>query len=278
MKRFIMLLTAFVAVVETFAQEGYGFIDEGPFGWDSPKLVADTSDSITSEWKWLYSWDYQTVSTSYPVEEFYYKYDAHPHYKVKRLCYPLGYEDTHKVVYDGENIIYIELSKEDNIKNIESTKDFFNEIVRQLCIYDFRQNKYDIQNTTPAQVKMIERILVERKDEGDRMERSYFGYLHSPHFWSSYSTKKEQEDFDRIKAQLNQLKNDNVYTTAKRYIEQLYKDWRYVSFTGKRLDGLNFLIIPDGKDVGVKISMSVKEKKIEYSYSVMPVFCNAPEI
>ena len=238
------------------------------------------------KWAWLYRDDREEIKVSYPKEEKYIKYASHPEYKVKKI------KDRY-VVFLDDNVLYIQ--------NDETSK---SELIRQVCIQDYKNNKYDIMSTSPSLRAKIDKMLIEGKDREyykwaelaykmvkqayntydtfDNMASGNYGLAGVltlpliPHTDASPSAAEKAQFEDSLKAIGSELENaklmmnsDPEYQTAEKYITQLKSDRDSLTFTSKRIDDFSYLYVSSDGKFRIKKSMSVEGEKIKDTYSLV---------
>lgn len=233
---------------------------------------------IAGQWAWVFTSDYENVRTTYPVEETYKKYKNHPEYKVKTI--------------DKRNVVYLN----DSVVFIEKEKDKKTELIRQVCIADYRNNKYNIHNSSSSLLAIIDEILIDGKDRyyyaGCEMtynmakkafnkmmqiknSRSLGGtFLNSmanvpeptEEEIAQFETKLAILEKDIQKAKL--FDSDPEYKTAENYIKQLESDRSSIEFKTKRVDGVSYVYTSTGGNFAIKMTMNVEGKSIKEIYTL----------
>lgn len=233
---------------------------------------------IAGQWAWLYTSDYENVRTTYPIEETYKKYKDHPEYKVKTI-------DKRYVVYQDDKVVFI-----------EKGKDKTSELKRQVCIADYKNNKYDIQNSSSSLLSKIDEMLIEGKDRyyyaGCEMtynmakqafnkvmqikkNKSLVGTLLNTMVNVPEPTAEEIAQFetklailenDMQKAKL--IDTDPEYKKAENYIKQLEFDRDGLQFSAKRVDGLSYIYTTSDGVFTIRMTMYVEGKSIKEAYTL----------
>lgn len=250
-------------------------------------------NSIEGNWAWLYDYKYgdiEIVNRTYPIVETYKIYKCHPEYKVKEI-------DDRKVVYLNDEVVFIEKRWSDN----ESSNTFRqekNNLIRQLCILDYKNNKYDIMKSSPSLLSKINEILIDGKDRSyydgcglaakmlkttykemmrvindKSLEATIFkGTLNIPNPTDEDIKITENKianlEADAAKAKL--FDTDPEYRVAENYVKQLMLDRKKISFKRRRsrIDGSSYLYTTsDG--IKIKMEMKVNGDSISETYSIV---------
>lgn len=234
---------------------------------------------IAGKWAWLNGSDYDRVRTTYPVEEIYKKYESHPEYKVKTI-------DKRDVVYLNDEVVFI-----------EKGKDKHSELVRQVCIVDYNNNKYDIKKSSPSLLAKIDEMLIEGKDRyyyaGCEMacnmartafnkmmqikkDKSMGGVMLNAMVNVPEPSDEEIKEFEARLAILEadvekakQFDKDPEYKVAENYISQLKSDREDLKFKPQRIDGLSYLYTSSDGKFKVKMTMEANGKSIKETYSLV---------
>ena len=254
-----------------------------PMKWEEIKIKNPNYNPAEAKWAWIHENIFESVETTYPKKESYYRYASHPEYKVKR------YNDR-RVAYRNDSVQYIEGPSEYDLKK---------ELAKQAIIYDYRHNKYDIQSTSASLQEKIHELLIEGKDQMyyaalrplyERMLKAYTTMLGSTvdeavKNAEAITGKKvsaaELEKFKaEAKAKLAQLEKEvqkaksidfssPEYTTARNYIKQLKADRDDIKFTGRRIDDFSILYTSTDGSIKIKLTMRMNGKKIVDSYEAV---------
>ena len=235
-------------------------------------------NSAAGQWAWLYTSDYENVHTTYPIAEIYKKYNSHPEYKVKTI--------------NNRNVVYLN----DEVVFIEKGKDKQHELIRQVCIYDYHNNKYDIQKSPSSLLLKIEEMLIEGKDRdyyvGCRLaydlarrafnqmmqikrDKSLGGTIINTMINMPEPSDEEIKEFEQKlavleaeKERLNQFDKDPEYKIAENYINQLKSDRKHMEFMPLRTDGLSYLYTSSDGQFKIVMTMYVDGKSIKETFTL----------
>lgn len=250
-----------------------------PTKWGEVKYQNPNYNPAEGKWAWLRSDDYERVRTTYPTEEVYKKYASHPEYKVKSI-------NDRIVVFLNDEVVYI-----------EKGKDKKSELVRQVCIVDYQNNKYDIKKSSTSLLAKIDEMLIEGKDRmyyaGSefaynmakqafnkmmqlKRNKSLAGTMFNAMVNVPEPTEKEIADFEAKLAVLEEnieksklIDSDPEYKIAENYIKQLQADRENIEFKSKRFDGLSYIYTSKDSEFSIKMTMGIEGKSIKEVYEIV---------
>ena len=255
-------------------------INKIPTKWGTIQYANPNYNPAEGEWAWLHSSDWENVRTSYPVEEVYRRYKEKPSYKVKTIKDRL-------VVFEGDKCVYIEKDEKDNNS----------ELCRQICIIDYKNNKYNIQSSSPSVLDKINEMLIEGKDRyyymGCEMaynmykrafnqmmqlkrDKSYGGMVLNTMVNVPEPTEAEIKEFEDKLSVLEEdirksklLDSDPDYKIAENYIKQLKADRDGILFSAKRINGLSYVYTTTDEQFRILMTMNSNGKSITEDYKLL---------
>ena len=252
-----------------------------PQKWGTIQYKNPNYNPAEGEWAWIHAQEWDNVRSTYPIEEEYRRYKDKPDYKVKDI-------EDRLVALKEDSCEYIEKKEKDN----------YYELRRQICIDDYKNNKYNIKASSPSILSKIDEMLVEGHDRKFyvvaeltyNMAKKAYEMIEKAGNTSSLqgmllaraglavprASEKEKEEFKQKMKELayccnkvEEIDSNPEYKTAEKYINQLMADRENISFTSKRKDGLSYIYTSSDGKYKILMTMKFNGKSISESYSLI---------